>query len=40
MTKQEAALIVEVSPTASRIKIREAYRWIMILNHPDKGGSP
>ncbi|XP_021244753.1 mitochondrial import inner membrane translocase subunit TIM14-like [Numida meleagris] len=40
MTKTEAALIVGVSPAANRSKIREAYRGIMILNHPDQGSSP
>ncbi|XP_030045751.1 mitochondrial import inner membrane translocase subunit TIM14 [Microcaecilia unicolor] len=40
MTKREAALVLGVSPTASKVKIREAHRRIMILNHPDKGGSP
>ncbi|NWQ95040.1 TIM14 translocase, partial [Burhinus bistriatus] len=40
MTKREAALILGVSPTANRNKIREAHRRIMLLNHPDKGGSP
>nr|XP_033787651.1 mitochondrial import inner membrane translocase subunit TIM14 [Geotrypetes seraphini]XP_033787653.1 mitochondrial import inner membrane translocase subunit TIM14 [Geotrypetes seraphini]XP_033787654.1 mitochondrial import inner membrane translocase subunit TIM14 [Geotrypetes seraphini] len=40
MSKREAALVLGVSPTASKTKIREAHRRIMILNHPDKGGSP
>ncbi|XP_069816699.1 mitochondrial import inner membrane translocase subunit TIM14 [Dendropsophus ebraccatus] len=40
MTKREAALVLGVSPTANKIKIREAHRRIMLLNHPDKGGSP
>nr|XP_058900914.1 mitochondrial import inner membrane translocase subunit TIM14-like [Kogia breviceps] len=39
MTKQEAALILDVSPTANKGKIRDAHRPIMLLNHPDKGGS-
>lgn len=40
MTKREAALIPEVSPTANRSKIREAHRHIVLLMHPEKGGSP
>ncbi|CAL8349651.1 mitochondrial import inner membrane translocase subunit TIM14 [Gadus morhua] len=40
MTKREAALVLGVSPTANRNKIREAHRKMMILNHPDRGGSP
>ncbi|XP_053568912.1 mitochondrial import inner membrane translocase subunit TIM14 [Bombina bombina] len=40
MNKREAALVLGVSPTANKTKIREAHRRIMLLNHPDKGGSP
>uniref|UniRef100_A0A8C5QWQ0 Mitochondrial import inner membrane translocase subunit TIM14 n=1 Tax=Leptobrachium leishanense TaxID=445787 RepID=A0A8C5QWQ0_9ANUR len=40
MTRREAALVLGVSPTANKVKIREAHRRIMLLNHPDKGGSP
>lgn len=40
MSKREAALILGVSPTASKTKIKEAHKRIMLLNHPDRGGSP
>uniref|UniRef100_V9LE41 Mitochondrial import inner membrane translocase subunit TIM14-like protein n=1 Tax=Callorhinchus milii TaxID=7868 RepID=V9LE41_CALMI len=40
MTKREASLILGVSPTANKVKVQEAHRRIMVLNHPDKGGSP
>lgn len=29
-----------VSPTANVKKIRDAHKRIMIMNHPDRGGSP
>ncbi|XP_053563952.1 dnaJ homolog subfamily C member 15 isoform X2 [Bombina bombina] len=37
MNKREASLILGISPSASKSKIRAAHRQIMILNHPDKG---
>uniref|UniRef100_A0A3B3ZIQ6 J domain-containing protein n=1 Tax=Periophthalmus magnuspinnatus TaxID=409849 RepID=A0A3B3ZIQ6_9GOBI len=40
MTKREASLILGISPTSTKAKLREAHRKIMVLNHPDKGGSP
>ncbi|CAG5134525.1 unnamed protein product [Candidula unifasciata] len=40
MSRREAGLILGVSPSASKIKIKEAHKRIMLLNHPDKGGSP
>lgn len=40
MSKREAALILGVSPSASKLKVKEAHKRIMLLNHPDKGGSP
>ncbi|XP_048833850.1 dnaJ homolog subfamily C member 15 [Brienomyrus brachyistius] len=40
MTKREASLVLGISPTSSKSKVQEAHRRIMVLNHPDKGGSP
>uniref|UniRef100_A0A8C2QUX0 DnaJ heat shock protein family (Hsp40) member C15 n=1 Tax=Capra hircus TaxID=9925 RepID=A0A8C2QUX0_CAPHI len=37
MSRREASLILGISPSASKAKIRAAHRRIMILNHPDKG---
>ncbi|GAA53930.1 E3 ubiquitin-protein ligase UBR4 [Clonorchis sinensis] len=40
MTRREAALILGVSQQSSKTKVREAHKRIMLLNHPDRGGSP
>ena len=40
MNRWELSIILGVSPSASKPKIRAAHRRIMILNHPDKGESP
>uniref|UniRef100_A0A5S6QR99 DnaJ homolog subfamily C member 21 n=1 Tax=Trichuris muris TaxID=70415 RepID=A0A5S6QR99_TRIMR len=40
MTRREAFLILGVSPSSSKLRIREAHKRIMLLNHPDRGGSP
>ncbi|KAJ8870972.1 hypothetical protein PR048_027274 [Dryococelus australis] len=40
MTKREASLILGVSPSASKVKVRDAHRRVMLVNHPDRGGSP
>jgi DnaJ family protein C protein 19 len=40
MTKREAALILGVSERSSKDQIKKAHRKIMMLNHPDRGGSP
>ena len=39
MTKREAALILGVRESASKERIREAHRRVLMLNHPDTGGS-
>ena len=40
MSRREAALILGLSPNSSTKKIRECHKKVMLLNHPDKGGSP
>lgn len=40
MNLREASLILGVSPTSSKIKIKDAFRKLMAANHPDRGGSP
>ena len=39
MTKREAALILGIRESASTDRIKEAYRKLLPLNHPDRGGS-
>lgn len=39
MTKREAALILGVRESATVERVKEAHRRMLILNHPDKGGS-
>jgi len=39
MTRREAALILGVRESASTDRIRNAHRKLLILNHPDTGGS-
>jgi DnaJ homolog subfamily C member 19 len=39
MTRDEAARILGVRQTASEARIIAAHRKIMVLNHPDAGGS-
>ncbi|KAL3320407.1 DnaJ of subfamily C member 19 [Cichlidogyrus casuarinus] len=40
MTRREASLILGVSSQSTPNKIKEAHKRIMLLNHPDRGGSP
>jgi hypothetical protein len=39
MTKREAALILGIRESASVEKVKEAHRRVLLLNHPDRGGS-
>ncbi len=40
MTKREAALILGVRESSPLDKVKAAHRRILMLNHPDRGGSP
>ncbi|KAK9763916.1 hypothetical protein K7432_009004 [Basidiobolus ranarum] len=41
INRREATLILGLRETGlSKTKIKEAHRTIMLLNHPDRGGSP
>ena len=40
MSKREACLVLGVAPTANVKRVRDAHKKLMILNHPDRGGSP
>ncbi|AEO57614.1 hypothetical protein MYCTH_2303965 [Thermothelomyces thermophilus ATCC 42464] len=41
MTKREAALILSLNESGiTKEKVRKAHRTLMLLNHPDRGGSP
>lgn len=39
MTRKEAALILGVRESSTSKRIKEAHRKLLILNHPDTGGS-
>ena len=39
LDRKEAALILNVKPAATTKEVRAAHRRLMMLNHPDKGGS-
>ncbi|KAF0308276.1 Mitochondrial import inner membrane translocase subunit TIM14 [Amphibalanus amphitrite] len=40
MSRREASLVLGVSPSANAKRIKDAHKRIMLLNHPDRGGSP
>ena len=39
MTRREAALILGVRESSSTTRVRDAHRKLLVLNHPDTGGS-
>lgn len=40
MNRREAALILGISPSANKAKVKDAFKKVMSVNHPDRGGSP
>lgn len=40
MSRREAALILGISPSSSKDRILTAHKKLIMLNHPDRGGSP
>jgi len=40
MSRREASQILDVSERGSKQQIKDAHRKMMMLNHPDRGGSP
>ncbi|KAJ8940025.1 hypothetical protein NQ314_010856 [Rhamnusium bicolor] len=40
MNRREAALILGISPSANKQKVKDAFKKVMAVNHPDRGGSP
>ncbi|CAM1312332.1 DNAJC15 (predicted) [Pycnogonum litorale] len=40
ISTREAGLILGISPSASAKRTKDAHKRIMLLNHPDRGGSP
>ncbi|CAH1168242.1 unnamed protein product [Phyllotreta striolata] len=40
MNRREAALILGISPSANKAKVKDAFKKVMAVNHPDRGGSP
>eukprot|EP01035_Chromulina_nebulosa_P019652 gene19652-25567_t len=39
MTRREAALILGVRESSKPERVKEAHRRVLLINHPDKGGS-
>ena len=40
MSRREAALILGISPSSPKDRIMTSHKKLIMLNHPDRGGSP
>ena len=40
MNRREAALILNCRESATKDELKKAHRKMMLVNHPDRGGSP
>ena len=40
MSRREAAQILGVKESVDKKGLKDAHRRVMLLNHPDRGGSP
>jgi len=39
MTRREAILILNVKDNATKVELKDAHRKMLMINHPDNGGS-
>ena len=39
MNRREAALVLSIRESSTRSEIKDAHKRLMMLNHPDSGGS-
>ena len=39
MNKREAALVLSIRESSTRSEIKDSHKRLMMLNHPDSGGS-
>jgi DnaJ family protein C protein 19 len=39
MSRREAALILSIRESSTRTEVKDSHKRLMMLNHPDAGGS-
>ena len=39
MNRREAALVLSIRESSTRAEIKDSHKRLMMLNHPDSGGS-